>query len=216
MARTAASAPGRSGNSRGREKELDSGNPGSARRRDFCNPGQGDAADRQDGSVRRGGDFFQLGNTRGSGSRLRRGRINRAKNQVVHRPHGGRDLSERVNGGADHPSAGRDASQPYRIERITAKVSAMGTCCKRDVGPIVDDHLRRRRRIDHPPSEPGQHAAIEVALAQLNQIDTRSPRFRSLRDEFVELGLRILARCQTMSIGDEADEGEPRKLRGLD
>ena len=63
MARTAAPAPGRSGNSRGREKELDSGNPGSARSSDFCNPGQGDAADRQDGSVRRGGDFFQLGNT---------------------------------------------------------------------------------------------------------------------------------------------------------
>ena len=69
--------------------------------------------------------------------------------------------------------------------------------------------------VDHPPSEPGQHAAIEVALAQLNQIDTRSPRFRSLRDEFVELGLRILARCQTMSIGDEADEGAT-ETRGSD
>ena len=127
--------------------------------RDFCNPGQGDAADRQDGSVRRGGDFFQLGNTRGSGSRLRRGRINRAKNQVVHRPHG-RDLSERVNGGADHPSAGRDASQPYRIERITAKVSAMGTCCSATsarslmitFAGVAASIIRRASRVSTPPS----------------------------------------------------------------
>ena len=82
----------------------------------------------------------------------------------------------------------------------------MGTCCSATsarslmitFAGVAASIIRRASRVS---------AAIEVALAQLNQIDTRSPRFRSLRDEFVELGLRILARCQTMSIGDEADRG---------
>jgi len=83
----------------------------------------------------------------------------------------------------------------------------VGACRERHVSAIVDEHLRRRRGFQDPPREPDQRGPLEVALAELDELDAGASRFCRLGDEPLDLDFQARARREAMAVGDEADDG---------
>ena len=81
---------------------------------------------------------------------------------------------------------------------------AVRSCGHRDVGPIVDEHLRARP-FDHiyaSPHERGQLSPLEIALPNLDQIDAGARSGRYEVDEAIDV---IGRNRETPAIGHQAN-----------
>ena len=83
-----------------------------------------------------------------------------------------------------------------------------GAAGDRHIEPIVHEDARRAaaRQADQFVDEVGQRARLEIALADLQVVDTRVDGMPRLRDQTPPHGTRVGSATQSTAIGDELQD----------
>ena len=199
------------GNTPRRVKHADGGDAGGTGSHDAGNPLDRDAANAEHGNRRGRGNRRQPGEAGWFVPRLRAGREYRSEDEVIEGTplRRGDGILNRVDGTSDEKSRRRGSAYARSGERIAAKMDAVRVRSKRDVEPVVDHDARPRstHRVDARGYETCQRGAVEIALADLHEVDTRARRRTHAIDE-----RDFPRRSITMAIGDQTENGrQPRK-----
>jgi len=111
---------------------------------------------------------------------------------------------------ADQKTVGRHRAQCVRRDRVVTKVHTIGAACESDVDAVVHDHARSRSAAQPHKiaAERGQIGGLEIAFAQLDEIDIGLNGPLRLIEQPPPSRLEGHgSRTQTMTIGDQAEHG---------